>query len=131
MRSISRHHLSFPKVSLVFARHASQAGRSGVEPGLSSDNEHPSGGGRDAQPKRPSDKSKSQHEEGAMSRRLSEMTEQSLHDAGRQAGKLVQEAGFSEELIKKLEERIESANFKKDYASAFAQADITVGDHHH
>ena len=54
------------------------------------------------------------------------MTEQSIHDSGGRAQRLVQEATFSEELAKKLEERIKSASFNDEHAQAVSQANITV-----
>ncbi|PGH19849.1 hypothetical protein AJ80_03766 [Polytolypa hystricis UAMH7299] len=58
--------------------------------------------------------------EGAMSRRLSEMTEQSFAEGGKSARKNIQEAGFSEELKKQLEERITASSFKSQNAAAFS-----------
>ncbi|KAI9733595.1 MAG: hypothetical protein M1834_003197 [Cirrosporium novae-zelandiae] len=63
-------------------------------------------------------------EEGAMSRRLSDMTEQSLEEGGRSARKAVNEAGFSEELKRQLEDRIAGTDFRNENASAFAQANL-------
>lgn len=60
---------------------------------------------------------------GAMSQRLAQMSEESLELGGRRAAKAVQEAGFDEDLKRQLEERIASASFRNDYASAFAQAE--------
>src|SRR5579862_8230867 len=53
-------------------------------------------------------------EQGAMSRRLTEMTEQSLEGGTRRARKTVEEAGFSEELKRQLEERLLDARFRED-----------------
>lgn len=66
----------------------------------------------------------SEKEEGAMSRRLAEMASDNLETGGRSARKAVEEAGFSEELKARLQEKIASAGFKSDNASAFAQADL-------
>lgn len=66
----------------------------------------------------------SEKEEGAMSRRLAEMASDNLETGGRSARKAVEEAGFSEELKARLQEKIASAGFKSDNASAFAQADM-------
>ncbi|KAJ9666655.1 hypothetical protein H2201_003314 [Coniosporium apollinis] len=63
-------------------------------------------------------------EEGAMSKRLAQMSEESLETGGRSARKAVEEAGFDEALRAQLEERIASASFKSDNASAFAQANL-------
>ncbi|KAI9371519.1 hypothetical protein BJX61DRAFT_534719 [Aspergillus egyptiacus] len=57
-------------------------------------------------------------EEGAMSRRLSEMTEQAILEGGRSTRKNLSHAGFSEELKKELEERVAAAAFKSEYAAA-------------
>ncbi len=67
-----------------------------------------------------------ENEEGAMSRRLVEMTEQSIQDPGGRSKKVMHEAGFSEELISKLEDRIKAAEFKTENASAFAQVNMFV-----
>ncbi len=57
-----------------------------------------------------------------MSRRLAQMTEETLEEAGSSARKAVDEAGFDEKLRLQLEERIAGTNFKNEYASAIAQA---------
>ena len=62
-----------------------------------------------------------------MSRRLAEMASDNLETGGRSARKAVEEAGFSEELKARLEEKIASAGFKSDNASAFAQVNIPAG----
>ncbi|KAI9778328.1 MAG: hypothetical protein M1839_008115 [Geoglossum umbratile] len=59
-----------------------------------------------------------------MSRRLIEMTEQSLEGNTPQAQKTVEEAGFSEELKQQLEERLLDAKFRGDNATAFAQVNL-------
>lgn len=59
-----------------------------------------------------------------MTRRLSEMSAESLETGGRGARKAVEEAGFSEELKARLEEKIASASFQSDNASAVAQANL-------
>ncbi|OKL59306.1 hypothetical protein UA08_05374 [Talaromyces atroroseus] len=59
-------------------------------------------------------------EEGAMSRRLSEMTEDALLQGGRSARRNIQEAGFSEGLKQELEEKIKASTFKSDNAGAFS-----------
>lgn len=53
-----------------------------------------------------------------MSRRLSEMTEQSLLGGGRSTRRNLEHIGFSEELKKQLEERIITSSFKSEYAAA-------------
>lgn len=63
---------------------------------------------------------------GAMSRRLSEMTEENIESGGRSARKVIHEAGFSEELKKRLEAKIEDSNFRNENPTAFAQLDMPV-----
>ncbi|KAK2809390.1 hypothetical protein FQN50_003849 [Emmonsiellopsis sp. PD_5] len=65
-------------------------------------------------------------EQGAMSRRLSEMAEESMTEGGKSARKNMQEAGFSDELKKRLEERIATAggSFKNEHAAAFSVANM-------
>ena len=62
-----------------------------------------------------------------MSRRLAEMTEQSIESGERSAAKNVQAAGFSEELKKQLEARIEEGAFRSQNLRATTEADIPVG----
>ncbi|KAF9885767.1 hypothetical protein FE257_012349 [Aspergillus nanangensis] len=57
-------------------------------------------------------------EEGAMARRLSEMTEQAMLEGGRSARKNMQNAGFSDDLKRELEERIAASSFKSEYSAA-------------
>ena len=64
-------------------------------------------------------------EQGAMSRRLSEATEDALLEGGRAGRKAVEEAGFSDELKDKLLERINAAQFRSEYPSAFAEVGIS------
>ncbi|KAI9043347.1 DnaJ family domain-containing protein [Aspergillus affinis] len=64
------------------------------------------------------------NEDGAMARRLSEMTEQAMLEGGRSARKNMQEAGFSEDLKKELEERIAASAFKSEYATAHSIVDM-------
>ncbi|KAF2678306.1 hypothetical protein K458DRAFT_395121 [Lentithecium fluviatile CBS 122367] len=63
-------------------------------------------------------------DEGAMSRRLRDMSEEALESGGRSTQKDVSEAGFSEELKRQLEERIASASFRADNRSAFAEVEL-------
>jgi len=70
------------------------------------------------------DEAKLETEQGAMSRRLEEMASDNLETGGRGARKAVEEAGFSEELKARLQEKIASAGFKSDNASAFAQVEL-------
>lgn len=61
-------------------------------------------------------------EQGAMSRRLAEATEDALLEGGRAGRKAVEEAGFSEELKEKLLERVAASKFQSENARAFAEA---------
>lgn len=65
-------------------------------------------------------------ETGAMSRRLADMTNETLDFGGRTARKAVEEAGFSEELKKHLEARIQDSAFRSESPAAFAQANMPV-----
>ena len=69
---------------------------------------------------------KQEEELGAMSRRLEEMTERTVEGNGRSARKHVEEAGFSEELRRRLETRIADSSFKNKNAAAFAQVNLPV-----
>lgn len=61
-----------------------------------------------------------------MSRRLEELTDRTIEESGERPKKAFEDAGFSEELKKQLEERIEMSKFKSDNAAAFAQVDLPV-----
>ena len=63
-------------------------------------------------------------EDGAMTRRLRDMSEEALETGGRGAQRTVSEAGFSEDLKKQLEERIASATFRAEHRNAFAEAEL-------
>ena len=74
------------------------------------------------------DKPKAAAEEpGAMARRLEQMTDEGLESSGTRADKMVSEAGFSEELKKKLQEKIIDAGFRREHARAFAEASMPAG----
>jgi len=62
----------------------------------------------------------------AMSRRLADMTDETLGSGGRTARKVVEEAGFSEELKKRLEARIQDKTFRSENPAAFAQINMPV-----
>jgi hypothetical protein len=70
-------------------------------------------------------------DEGAMSRRLRDMSEEALETGGRSAQKAVSEAGFSEDLKRQLEERIASATFRAENRSAFAEAELPASASRH
>jgi hypothetical protein len=64
-------------------------------------------------------------EQGAMSRRLAEATEDALLEGGRAGRQAVADAGFSEELKARLLEKVQAAKFQSDNATAFA--DVGMG----
>jgi hypothetical protein len=66
-----------------------------------------------------------EQEQGAMSRRLSEATEDALLEGGRAGRKAIEEAGFSEELKQRLLERVEASKFRSENAAAFAEAGMS------
>ncbi|KAF2874568.1 hypothetical protein BDV95DRAFT_487724 [Massariosphaeria phaeospora] len=76
-------------------------------------------------------RSRDNKDEGAMTRRLREMSEEALESGGRSAQKAVSEAGFSEELKRQLEEKIASAKFRLDNRSAFAETELSSSANRH
>ena len=65
-------------------------------------------------------------EKGAMSRKLEAMTDQILEESGQRGQKIVEEAGFSEDLKKRLEAKIQDGEFRSKNASAFATLEMPV-----
>lgn len=65
-------------------------------------------------------------EEGAMSRRLSEMADESMLEGGKSSRKNMLEAGFSEDLKKKLEERIAQSSFQSENSATFSLVNMPV-----
>lgn len=63
---------------------------------------------------------------GVMSRRLAQMTDESLEQGGRGAQKALNEADFSEELKSRLEAKILDSKFRSDNPSAFAELNMPV-----
>ncbi|PIA94342.1 hypothetical protein CB0940_08259 [Cercospora beticola] len=65
---------------------------------------------------------------GAMTRKLEQLSEESLTTGGRSARKSVEEMGgassFSEDLRQQLEGKIAAADFRNDYAGAISQANL-------
>ena len=61
-----------------------------------------------------------------MSRRLAQMTDESIEQGGRSAKKAIEEGGFSEELKHRLEARIQESSFKNENPAAFAQVNMPV-----
>jgi hypothetical protein len=64
--------------------------------------------------------------EGAMSRRLSEMAEETMDTGSKSDRKLMQDASFSEELKRKLEERIAQTAFQAENQQAFSEVNMPV-----
>ncbi|KAJ5183345.1 hypothetical protein N7492_000961 [Penicillium capsulatum] len=71
-----------------------------------------------------SNPAKTDPEEGAMARRLSQMTEEALLEGGRAAHRNIEHAGFSEDLKQQLEERVKAASFKSEHAAAHSILDM-------
>lgn len=63
-------------------------------------------------------------EQGAMSKRLSEMAEETMDTGSKSDRKLMSDAGFSDHLKKQLEERIAQTTFKADNQQARSQANM-------
>ncbi|KAF4270730.1 hypothetical protein CNMCM8812_000956 [Aspergillus fumigatus] len=61
-----------------------------------------------------------------MQRRLSEMTEQAMLEGGRSAQRNIEQAGFSEDLKKRLQERIAATTFKNEHAAAHSIVNMPV-----
>ncbi|KAB8304516.1 hypothetical protein EYC80_003903 [Monilinia laxa] len=76
-------------------------------------------------PKNDSEHKTVEEEQGAMSRRLFEATEDAILEGGRAGRKAVEEAGFSEELKARLLERVEASSFRAQNTSAFTEASLT------
>jgi hypothetical protein len=54
------------------------------------------------------------------------MTEDAMLEGGRSARRNMEQAGFSEDLKKQLEERIAASSFKNEYAAAHSIVDMPV-----
>ena len=67
-----------------------------------------------------------EEDKGAMSRRLEDMIDRTIEEGGQAAQKVVEEAGFSEELKRTLEFRIADSKFRSENPAAFAQLNMPV-----
>ena len=67
--------------------------------------------------------------EGRMFERLMQMTDEMIERDGRSTKKAFEEGGFSEDLKKKLESRLQESSFRSENAVAFAQANLPVRSH--
>lgn len=65
-------------------------------------------------------------EAGGMTRRLAQMTDESLEQGGRSMQNAIKEGGFSEELKSRLEAKILDDKFKIGNPAAFAQLNMPV-----
>ena len=65
-------------------------------------------------------------EQGAMSRRLSEMAEETMDTGSKSDRKLIEQAGFSEDLKRQLEERITQTAFRAQHQQAFSESEMPV-----
>ena len=70
--------------------------------------------------------SNEEEEEGAMSRRLTDLSEEALEKGGRGARKAVEEAGFDEAMKRKLEDHLVNTRFREEHRGALAQAEMSV-----
>ena len=61
-----------------------------------------------------------------MSERLAQMTDEMIEQNDRGAKKAIEDGGFSDELKKKLEARLQENSFRNENAAAFAQASMPV-----
>lgn len=69
-------------------------------------------------------------EKGALSRRLSEMAEDAMNTGSKSDRKTMADAGFSEELKRKLEERIAQASFASENQKAMSEVNMPVSHTH-
>ena len=69
-------------------------------------------------------------EQGRMSQRLSQMTEEAIEQGDRNIEKVIEGGDFSEELKRKLEQRIQDTSFRNENPAAFAELDMPVSIYH-
>ena len=67
-----------------------------------------------------------EEKQGGMSRRLSQITDEYIEQGGGNSKKAFEEGGFSDELKRRLEARIQDSTFKNDNSTAFAQVNLRV-----
>ena len=84
----------------------------------------------DVESKSDSEASEQGQAEGRMAGRLMQMTDELIEQGGRSAKRAIEEGGFSEELKKKLEARLQESSFKSENTAAFAQASLPVRSGH-
>ena len=83
-----------------------------------------SGNASSSQTEKKNNAEREEKEIGAMSRRLTDFTNASIGGGGREAKRFVENTGFSEELKKKLEARIEDTKFRNENSAAFAEINM-------
>ena len=76
--------------------------------------------------KKDDEASAEEKEMGALSRRLSEMAEETMDTGSKSDRKLMKDAGFSDDLKKQLEERIAQTSFNPQSQQALSQANMPV-----
>lgn len=64
--------------------------------------------------------------QGRMSQRLLQMTEESIEQSGRGMTKAIEEGGFSDDLKKQLEARIQDSTFRTENRPALAETNMPV-----
>ena len=84
----------------------------------------------DAKPTRAGNATEDAAEQGALSRRLTEMAEETMDTGGKSDRKLMQDAGFSEDLKKQLEERIAQTSFNAQNQRAASEVNMPVCELH-
>ena len=75
----------------------------------------------------PKEAGREEERQGAMTERLSQMTEESIGQGSRNIKQAVNEGGFSEILKKQMEARIQDSTFKSQNPTAFAELNMPVG----
>ncbi|KAK5944287.1 hypothetical protein PMZ80_003568 [Knufia obscura] len=78
----------------------------------------------DKQPRSPVKEDSKNEEQGAMSKRLSEMAEETLDTGSKSDRKLISDAGFSDDLKRQLEERIAQTAFRAENQQAMSIANM-------
>lgn len=99
--------------------------------GLAQSTDSPQAIPKDNEESKASSEAKGQGQaEGRMSGRLAQMTEEMIEQGGLSSKKAIEEGGFSEELKKKLEVRLQESSFRSENAAAFAQSSLPVRSSH-
>lgn len=94
--------------------------------GFAQSTDLPHGTSKDEESKSTSEAKVPGQAEGRMSGRLAQMTDEMIERDRPSAQKAIEDGGFSEELKKKLEARLQETSFRSENAAAFAQASLPV-----